>query len=76
LERVSTEMSLHVLAYNLKRVTKLLGIRGLIDAVRAFGRFLLLSLWCESARLAMLLSAHLKKAICGREFAHFPVLST
>ena len=35
LERVRTEMSLHVLAYNLKRVMRLLGIGGLIAAMRA-----------------------------------------
>jgi transposase len=35
LERVSTEMSLHVLAYNLKRVMKLLGSCALMDAIRA-----------------------------------------
>jgi transposase len=34
-ERVSTEMSLHVLAYNLKRVIKLLGTGALMDAMRA-----------------------------------------
>ena len=31
---VRTEMSLHVLAYNLKRVIKLLGSRPLIEAIR------------------------------------------
>ena len=35
LERVRTEMSLHVLAYNLKRVMQLLGISGMIAAMRA-----------------------------------------
>lgn len=35
LDRVSTEMSLHVLAYNLKRVMKLLGTSALMDAMRA-----------------------------------------
>jgi transposase len=35
LARVRTEMSLHVLAYNLKRVMQLLGIGGLIAAIRA-----------------------------------------
>src|SRR5512132_292343 len=35
LERVRTEMSLHVLAYNLKRVMQLLGIGGMIAAMRA-----------------------------------------
>jgi len=35
LNRVSTEMSLHVLAYNLKRVMNILGIRPLIQAIQA-----------------------------------------
>lgn len=33
-EKVATEMSLHVLAYNLKRATSLLGPRGLIEGIR------------------------------------------
>jgi len=32
---VSTEMSLHVLAYNLKRVINIVGTQGLIAAIRA-----------------------------------------
>jgi transposase len=35
LERVKTEMSLHVLAYNLKRMMTILGIDGLMKAIRA-----------------------------------------
>lgn len=35
LPRVSTEMSLHVLAYNMKRVINLLGTRQLIAAIQA-----------------------------------------
>lgn len=35
LERVSTEMSLHVLAYNLKRVINIMGVRELVQAIRA-----------------------------------------
>jgi transposase len=35
LERVSTEMSLHVLAYNLKRVMKLIGTGALMEAMMA-----------------------------------------
>jgi transposase len=35
LDRVSTEMSLHVLAYNLKRVMKLLGTGALMEAMMA-----------------------------------------
>jgi transposase len=34
LTRVSTEMSLHVLAYNLKRVMKIIGIGAMIEAIR------------------------------------------
>jgi hypothetical protein len=34
LKRVSTEMSLLVLAYNLKRVISILGVRGLLQAIR------------------------------------------
>ena len=35
LTNVSTEMSLHVLAYNLKRVIKIIGIKPLLVAIRA-----------------------------------------
>ena len=35
LKNVSTEMALHVLAYNLKRVMNILGIRALIAAMSA-----------------------------------------
>ncbi len=35
LDRVSTEMSLHVLAYNLKRVIKIIGAQPLMAAMRA-----------------------------------------
>ena len=34
LARVSTEMSLHVLAYNLKRMMAIYGVRPLIEAIR------------------------------------------
>ena len=37
LPRVSTEMSLHVLAYNLKRVMKIIGIQPLMQAMRGMG---------------------------------------
>jgi hypothetical protein len=43
LKRVRTEMSLHVLAYNLKRVMKILGIGPLMAAMRAGGRALFAS---------------------------------
>jgi len=35
LPKVRTEMSLHVLAYNLKRVMRMMGVRPLIHAIRA-----------------------------------------
>jgi transposase len=35
LENVSTEMSLHVLAYNLKRVINIIGIKALIEGIYA-----------------------------------------
>ena len=34
LKHVSTEMSLHVLVYNLKRAIQILGVSGLMEAVR------------------------------------------
>lgn len=37
LEHVSTEMSLHVLAYNLKRLISMLGIAGTMKAIRSAG---------------------------------------
>ena len=39
LERVKTEMSLHVLAYNLKRLIVLLGIAGMMEAIRVYAPF-------------------------------------
>jgi hypothetical protein len=35
LPRVSTEMSLHVLAYNLKRVMQIFGVAPLVASIRA-----------------------------------------
>ena len=35
IDRVSTEMSMHVLAYNLKRVINMIGVRELVQAIRA-----------------------------------------
>jgi hypothetical protein len=38
LRQVKTEMSLHVLAYNLKRVMNILGVETLLEAMRALIR--------------------------------------
>jgi hypothetical protein len=35
LKNVSTEMALHVLAYNMKRLMRILGVAGLMEAIRA-----------------------------------------
>jgi transposase len=35
-ERVKTEMSLHVLAYNVKRLMSLLGVAGMMEAIRGY----------------------------------------
>ena len=35
LENVNTEMSLHVLAYNMKRVLNIKGVRGFMQAMQA-----------------------------------------
>ena len=35
LDRVKTEMSLHVLAYNMRRVLNIMGVKGLIEAINA-----------------------------------------
>jgi len=40
LERVTTEMSLHVLAYNFRRLMAVLGITSMVAAIRAYARFL------------------------------------
>jgi hypothetical protein len=42
LERVKTEMSLHVLAYNLKRLMTVLGIANMMEAIRAYALLLAL----------------------------------
>jgi hypothetical protein len=44
MERVSAEMSLHVLAYNMKRMIKIMGIGPLLAAIRAYGVALTVSL--------------------------------
>ncbi len=40
LERVSTEMSLHVLAYNVKRVINIVGVESLIKAIMELMKYL------------------------------------
>ena len=70
-DRVRTEMSLHVLAYNIKRLMKWLGIGALIDAIRACALYLF-SIRARFSRIACLLPAHLEKAICRLGFNESP----
>ena len=39
-DKVNAEMSLYVLAYNIKRMIKILGIKPLLEAIRAHGEAL------------------------------------
>ncbi len=71
LDRVSTEMSLHVLAYNLKRVMKLLGIGGLMDAIRACEPYLF-SIRDNFSRIASVLGVYFEKAIRALGFDESP----
>jgi hypothetical protein len=58
LKHVRTEMSLHVLAYNLKRVLNMLGIGALIEAIKAYGAWLRL-MRCLYSPIMTTLSVHL-----------------
>ena len=51
LKHVSTEMSLHVLAYNMKRVMNILGVESLIEAIQAFLWQLWLLRWACTTRV-------------------------
>ena len=46
LNNVRTEMALHVLAYNLKRVMKIIGIISLMEAIKH--NMLFLPVWTQS----------------------------
>jgi len=60
LRNVATEMALHVLAYNIKRVIAILGVRTLIEAIRAFLSLLAALLGLTGA------SAALERSICAK----------
>jgi len=55
LERVKAEMSLHVLAYNFRRLMAILGIPGMLAAIRAYAHFLTLQGLLEAFSLLALL---------------------
>jgi len=54
LERVKAEMSLHVLAYNFRRLMAILGIPGMLAAIRAYAHFLTLQWLFEAFSLLAL----------------------
>ena len=54
LERVKAEMSLHVLAYNFRRLLTLLGMQDMLAAIRAYVRFLPPNGWFRALSLQVL----------------------
>jgi hypothetical protein len=46
LHNTGTEMSLQVLAYNMKRVINLIGVERLVEALHELFTALILALWC------------------------------
>lgn len=54
LARVKAEMSLHVLAYNFRRLLTLLGMPGMLAAIRAYAHFLTLQGLLEAFSLLVL----------------------
>jgi DDE family transposase len=63
LARVRTEMSLHVLAYNLKRVLKLLGVAASIRAIKA-SKALPRLIRRTCGPITTMLSAYLERVLC------------
>jgi len=55
LERVKAEMSLHVLAYNFRRLIAILGIEKMLAAIRAYARFLTLQALLEAVSVLVFL---------------------
>jgi transposase len=60
LERVKTEMSLHVLAYNLKRLIAILGIADMMKAIKAFIHFRGLKAALLAVAVALRRRSHIK----------------
>jgi len=70
LERVKTEMSLHVLAYSLKRLMSLLGGAGMMEAMRAYA--FLLALQRVFGAIPLLIRSIPKNAALLPEFLKAP----
>ena len=61
LERVKTEMSLHVLAYNLKRLIAILGITDMLKAIKAFTYLWALKAALLAVAVAFRRGSHIKR---------------
>ena len=68
LEHVSTEMSLHVLAYNMKRVMNILGVKALLEAMMALT--LLFIAWLIRQNMNYGLHSG-RQAIIGQKLRYF-----
>jgi transposase len=68
LEHVKTEMSLHVLAYNFKRLIAILGIANMLNAVRAYARFLSLQSLLWSIALVLLMENQRQRYGASKRF--------
>jgi hypothetical protein len=66
LEKVRTEMSLHVLAYNLKRMVAILGVQPMIQAIRAASKPVNIETQTESQLVALLRRIPPAAAACSR----------
>jgi len=59
LERVKAEMSVHVLAYNFRRLIAILGIEKMLAAIRAYARFLTLQALLEVVSVLVFLKSQM-----------------
>jgi hypothetical protein len=71
LERVKTEMSLHVLAYNLKRLMAVLGIANMMEAIRAYALLLAIQRVFATATLLVWPQMH-KNGDSAHNAAEYP----
>jgi hypothetical protein len=72
LARVRTEMSLHVLAYNLKRVMRILGIGAMLAAIRAWGARALLRAQLQPVSAVPSVNAAQRSPLRSCSFASAP----
>ena len=71
LERVKAEMSLHVLAYNFRRLMAILGIERMLSAIRAYAHFLMFQGLLHAFPLLALLEISKSDCAAWNGFRHF-----